>query len=208
MQSMTVKETSRSPLAIGVVLIAVGLIALASRELGVDIGRVVGAQGWPLFVIVPGLVLLVAAFLPTPPQGLGFAIAGSIVTTVGLILTYQVSSGHWESWAYVWAFIPAGAGLGMASYGLATRAGDLMKTGLRLLAIGLALAGVGWWYFETIFQTGKVPVDLGSWWPLLVIGAGVLTLASALMSGRGSAVTSSDESPKENGDVAHESGGR
>ena len=53
---------------------------------------------------------------------MGFAIAGSIVTTVGSVLLYQQTTGHWESWAYAWALVgPGAAGLGMLVYGLLFR---------------------------------------------------------------------------------------
>ena len=53
------------------------------------------------------------------PRGLGFAIAGTIVTTIGFLLLYQDSTGHWESWAYAWALLTLAAGLGTLIYGLA-----------------------------------------------------------------------------------------
>jgi vacuolar-type H+-ATPase subunit I/STV1 len=187
MRSRSVDQRPWTAAAFGIVLIIVGLVALAGRQLGLDLGELIGAQGWPFFVIVPGVVLLVAAALPVPPEGLGLAIAGSIVTTIGLILLYQASTGHWSSWAYVWALIPAAAGLGMAIYGLATHASARVSDGLRLVVIGGALAALGFWYFETIFETGRVPVDLGQWWPVLVIAAGLLTVGSAVLKPRGPA---------------------
>ena len=73
----------RRLVAFGAILMLAGLIAVVARAADVDIGAVVGEQTWPLLVIVPGLGLLGFAFVRTPPDGLGFAIAGSIVTAVG-----------------------------------------------------------------------------------------------------------------------------
>ena len=48
-----------SSLALGVVLVVVGLFALGVVLFGIDLTQ----YGWPLFVIVPGLTLLVVGFL-------------------------------------------------------------------------------------------------------------------------------------------------
>jgi hypothetical protein len=175
----TERRTSSSA-AFGAILIIVGLVAFAIQAFGSQIGVVFGESGWPLAVIGPGLVLLAAAVVPAPPKGLGFAIAGSIVTTIGLILLYQATTDDWQSWAYAWALIPAASGLGMAIYGLALGNGEFLTRGLRMAAVfGVAFA-VGLWFFESLFRTGRAPLDLGVWWPLLVITLGVLIVFNGL----------------------------
>jgi hypothetical protein len=135
-----------------------------------------------LFVIVPGLVLLGASVVPAAPNGVGFAIAGSIVTIVGLLLAYQEATDHWESWSYAWALVgPGGAGVGMLGYGLLYRQADLVGVGVRLVGISLAIFVVGFLFFESIFDNGRVPTDLGTWWPVGVIGLGVLLLIGAVL---------------------------
>ena len=164
----------------GLVLLAVGGVALAARQAGVDLGNVVDG-GWPLFIIVPGVALLAAAIVPAPPDGLGFAIAGSIVTSVGAILLYQQTSGDWESWAYAWAVIPLAAGSGMFVYGFLTGHRDIAGTGVRLAAVAGVLFLVGSWYFNAVFETGRTPVDIGTWWPVVVLGIGLFILGRALL---------------------------
>jgi hypothetical protein len=173
------RRQSAAPI-VGIVLVAVGLAAFALRQLGVDLADVVGDGGWPLFVIVPGLILIALAVMPAAPNGVGFAIGGSIVTTVGFILLYQQATGHWESWAYAWALLPAAAGAAMTVYGWATGHSELTSVGLRLAAIGALLFAVGFWFFETIFDTGRVPFDLATWWPVVPIAAGVVLTVRAL----------------------------
>lgn len=171
-------------LGTGLVIVGIGWFIL--RELAIDPFKAVADAGWPYFVIVPGVALLLASLVPTPPRGLGFAIAGSIVTTVGCVLLYQQTTGHWTSWAYAWAFVgPGAAGLGMLVYGLIFGQRDLLAPGARLVAIAAAIFVVGYWYFETIFSTGKAPVALGEWWPVVVIAVGLTALAVGLL-GRGS----------------------
>src|SRR5919109_2521187 len=106
-----------STAALGIGFIVVGLALLAVQLLDIDVGEV----GWPLFVIVPGVVLLVIGLLGRGAAGM--AIGGCVVTAVGLLLLYQNASDHWESWAYAWALVGPGAfGLGLTVAGL--RSGD------------------------------------------------------------------------------------
>ena len=87
-----------SSAALGIVLVVVGLFALAVVLFGVDLTQ----YGWPLFVIIPGLTLLVVGFLG---GGTGASVPGGIVTMLGLVLAYQSSTGDWASWAFAWAIM-------------------------------------------------------------------------------------------------------
>lgn len=186
---------------LGTILVLVGAGWFVLRELRIDPLGAIADAGWPYFVIIPGVVMLVASLVRTPPHGAGFAIAGSIVTTVGAVLLYQQATGHWESWAYAWALVgPGGAGLGMLFYGLIFGQRDLLAAGARLIAIAAAIFAVGYWYFETIFASGRAPLELGEWWPIVVVGAGLLALVAGLLS-RGSRQDVSQIHPSERGDV-------
>jgi hypothetical protein len=94
--------------------------------------------GWPLFVIVPGLVLLAVGASYRGATGL--VIPGCIVITTGLILAIQNATGLWATWAYAWALVaPGAAGVGVAIQGLLRRSPSETAAGLRTAAIGLAL---------------------------------------------------------------------
>ena len=101
----------RGGLILGGVLIVLGVLFLAERAFGVQLGRF----GWPLFVIVPG----VPADGREPGgvggrEGSGLAVAGAITTVVGLVLAFQNATGLWATWAYAWALVGPGAtGLGL-----------------------------------------------------------------------------------------------
>jgi hypothetical protein len=186
---------------LGTILVLVGVGWFVVRELRIDPFEAIADAGWPYFVIIPGVVLLIASLVRTPPHGLGFAIAGSIVTTVGAVLFYQQATGHWESWAYAWALIgPGAAGLGMVAYGLIFGQRDLLAAGARLVAIAAAIFVAGYWYFESIFDTGRAPIELGQWWPVVVVGAGLLALVAGFLS-RGSRTEDSRIHPIVPGDV-------
>jgi hypothetical protein len=186
MQARTSAERWGGLTVFGTALVIVGIGWFILRELAIDPFKAVADAGWPYFVIIPGVALLLVSSLRTPPRGLGFAIAGTIVTTVGCVLLYQQTTGHWTSWAYAWALVgPGAAGLGMLAYGLIFGQRDLLAPGARLVAVAAAIFAVGYWYVETIFTTGQAPVAIGEWWPLAVIGIGLIALTGGFL-GRGS----------------------
>lgn len=170
----------------GMALIVLGGVVLLLRASGIDLIERIADAGWPLFVILPGLALLVLAIAPAPPRGVGFAIAGSIVTSVGVLLWWQDANDRFDTWAYAWALIgPGAAGLGMFVYGALTRTPELVRQGIRLLAIAGALFLVGAWFFETLFQTGHAPFELDTdlWWPLGLMALGALVVVGAFFRG-------------------------
>jgi hypothetical protein len=174
---------SRTPVLLGGLLVVAGAAAFALQESGVRIPDL-GEHGWPFFVIAPGLMLLVAAVLVARPHGTGFAIAGSIVTTIGLILLYQSSTGDWESWAYAWALIPGAAGVAMVIYGAISAERPLIDAGSRLAVIATVLFVVGLWFFGPILTGGRLPADLDQWLPAAVIALGLAIVISAALGSR------------------------
>lgn len=129
----------------GVVLIAVGLVLLADRLLGLELG----SYGWPLVIVGVGVFLLAAglAGLDTSRQAV---IPGSIVTTVGLILLYQNTFDHYESWAYAWALIPVSVGLGRALH--AARTGGDARGGLDAAGSFTVVFLIGLAFFEGVLN--------------------------------------------------------
>lgn len=189
MQSRPLFERWNGLAVVGTLLVVAGIGWFVARELRFDPFAAIADRGWPLFVIIPGVILLTSSLIPKPPHGVGLAIAGTIVTTVGIVLFYQQSTGNWESWAYAWALVgPGAAGVGMTLYGLVFRQRDLLLAGARLVAISAAIFIVGFWYFETIFATGNAPIDLGTWWPIAIVVVGIAALIAGL-SGRGRGMT-------------------
>jgi hypothetical protein len=173
---------------LGALLVVAGIGAFLARQAGIDAAQIFTDGGWPFLVIVPGVALLVASAFQQPPRGLGFAIPGAIVTSIGVLLFYQQATGHWESWAYAWALIgPGAAGLSMLLYGFFSHDPTVTRAGLGLSVISAVLFVVGFWYFETIFDTGRVPFDMGASWPLVLIALGVVALGIGLFN-RGQSV--------------------
>ena len=167
---------------LGTILVLVGAGWFVLRELRIDPFEAIADAGWPFFVIIPGVVLLVASLVRTPPNGVGLAIAGSIVTTVGAVLFYQQTSGHWESWAYAWALVgPGGSGIGLLLYG--TRSGDrkMARDGFWAILTALGIFAVGLVFFEGVLGISGERLPLPEWvLPVAIIGIGILVLLRGL----------------------------
>jgi len=164
-------------LAAGIILVVVGILLLVGRFFGISLGRFL----WPFYIIIPGVLLFVFA-LTVVDSGEGLAIAGSIVTMVGLVLLYQNTTNHWQSWAYAWALVaPTSIGIGQIVYGSLKGRENIVKTGLGLAKVGGIIFLVAALFFELVIGISGFGY-IG--WPVLLIGAGVLLLLRNLMSGR------------------------
>ncbi|HEX5579376.1 MAG TPA: hypothetical protein VFY43_06900 [Candidatus Limnocylindria bacterium] len=157
---------------LGILLITVGVFFFIGQWLDIDWG----AATWPFYVIAPGLALM--AWGLTQRDGSGLTVAGSIVTMVGLVLLYQNTTGHWESWAYAWALVgPGGSGLGMLLYG--TRSGNrkMARDGFWQILVALGLFAAGFIFFEGIIGISGQRLPLPEWLlPVAVIVIGLLVL--------------------------------
>ncbi|HUZ87233.1 MAG TPA: hypothetical protein VNF26_09805 [Candidatus Baltobacterales bacterium] len=174
------RRSTGSSMALGIVLVVVGLFALGVVMFGIDLTQ----YGWPLFVIIPGLTLLVVGFVGV---GAGASIPGGIITMLGLVLAYQSSTGDWPSWAFAWALIvPGGLGLGMYLQALRDRDTVSLKRGRTLIFVGVMIFMIGFVLFESIL--GISATDYG-WFgkaalPLLLIVIGIILLARSVQRSR------------------------
>jgi hypothetical protein len=169
-----------SSAALGVVLVVVGLFALGVVLFGVDLTQ----YGWPLFVIIPGLTLLVVGFVG---GGAGASVPGGIVTMLGLVLAYQSSTGDWASWAFAWALIaPGGVGLGLYLQALRDRDTVGLRRGRTLIFVGALIFMIGFVLFESIL--GISGMDYGVFGkaalPALLIVIGIILLARSIQRSR------------------------
>jgi hypothetical protein len=169
-----------SSAALGIVLVVVGLFALGVVLFGVDLTQ----YGWPLFVIIPGLTLLVVGFLG---GGAGASVPGGIVTMLGLVLAYQSSTGDWASWAFAWALIaPGGVGLGLYLQALRDRDPAGLRRGRTLMFVALLIFMIGFVLFESIL--GISGQDYGVFGkaalPALLIVIGLILLVRSIQRSR------------------------
>ncbi len=120
----------------GIILVVGGALLLVGRLTDISLGP----SAWPLWLIVPGVAMVIGSFAIPPRGGLGLAIPGAILTMLGSVLWVQAATGLYSTWAYAWALVvPTGPGLGMLLYGLVRRDGELARDGLRTTLVGVAL---------------------------------------------------------------------
>lgn len=167
---------------LGGLLIVLGVALLAVQLLDIRFGRFL----WPFYVIVPGVLLFIFALFTGGELGEGLSAFGGMVTMTGVLLLYQNSTGHWESWAYAWALIaPASVGLAHTIYGGLRGRGNLIRSGIHLVTIGVILFLVGGIFFEAIIGISGFGFRLsGLVWPMILIGLGVFMLIGTFLPAR------------------------
>jgi hypothetical protein len=169
-------------LVIGVILVVVGAVFLVGRVVDVSLGE----DAWPLWIVVPGLVMLFGSLAIPPRNGLGLAIPGGIVTMVGLVLWVQETYDLYATWAYAWALVaPTGPGIGMLLYGLARGDREIARDGLRTTLVGLGLFfGFALFFEGVIGLSGGRIAGLDDALPYAAIGLGVLLVVLSLFGRR------------------------
>jgi hypothetical protein len=171
---MQTNRSNAGALIAGTLLIVFGLMALAGQLFRVvDWGAL-----WPFIIIGFGALFFVAMFAGGK-QAAAFAIPGSIVGGIGLILLFQSLTDHWESMSYFWALIIMFVGVGI--YLMGTYGGDenQKRSGWRVMKAGLILFLIFGVFFEMLFSSYSsilFPV-------LLIVLGGYLVLSrSGLLS--------------------------
>jgi len=169
----------RGALVVGLGLVFLGGAALLVQAGGIDVG-------WPAWIILPGVALILGSIVVGGAGGSGMAAVGGILTMVGVVLAIQETYDLYQTWAYAWALVaPGGVGLGLTIYGLATRRWDDFRGGLGALAVGLVLFLVGFLFFEGVLDLsdGRFQDLTEVAVPLLLVGIGIVVLVGAFVPG-------------------------
>ena len=167
---------------LGGLLLLIGVLVLAGQALELELGRV----GWPLFVILPGLGLLGLGLTWAGRPGEVLAMAGGVVTMVGLVLLVQHTTDRFETWSYAWTLLIVGAGIGRWLAGITRGRRDLAGSGGWLIATGL----VAFLAFAVLFEAvigigGRTPGGAGRYTlAVLLILAGLVLLGRRLLTTR------------------------
>jgi hypothetical protein len=167
-------RSTRSGPGAGILLIALGLLFVAGQLFPGIFGRI-GAFTWPVIVVGVGVFLFLLGLVTGNP---GMAVPACIVGGIGLLLYWQNATGNFASWAYAWTLIPGFAGVGVILEGLL--AGHFERglvSGGWLILISLVMF--------TIFASFLGgPQLLGVYWPVLLIGLGVIALVQYFVQPR------------------------
>lgn len=173
---MQTNRSNAGPLIGGTLLIVFGVLALAGQIFrSVDWGFL-----WPFLIIGLGLVFFAAMFAGGKGMS-GFAIPGSIVGGIGLVLLYQNLTHHWESMSYFWTFIIFFVGAGIYIMGWYGGDANQKKSGAGVMKVGLIMFVIFGAFFEMIFSSFNNLV-----FPILLIllGAYMILSRSGLFGGK------------------------
>ncbi len=157
-------------IVLGAFLAVLGAAFLLSNIFGLDLT----SRLWPLWVLVPGLVLLTLAFSARLLAGL--AVPGSVVAMAGVILLLLNATGQWQAWAYAWTLVaPTAVGAGLMIYGRVSIRPASHRVGISLVLFGMVLFLLLLTFFELIIGLSGF-TELRFMWPMVLILAGVLVL--------------------------------
>lgn len=158
----------------GAVLIGVGLLSLLSRVFtGMDWGLF-----WPLSVIGFGALFFIAMFA-TGKSGAAFAVPGTIISGIGIVVLIENITGHSAILSYIWTFIVLFVGLGIYIMGWYGENPEQTRSGRHVMKIGFILLIIFGTLFESIFSSSSNLI-----FPILLIllGAYLVLSRSGLLS--------------------------
>ncbi len=165
-------KNQRASLGIGILLVLVGVYFILVNVSPAFKDLINISFTWPVTVILVGAGLLVLGLLIGSPD---LSVPAFIVAGIGGILYYQNMTGNWGSWSYLWTLIPGFSGLGMiTAWLLGARARYSVRAALDTIGTSLILFVV----FGAFFGAFK---NLGPYWPLLLVAAGILIALRTLI---------------------------
>jgi hypothetical protein len=171
------------PLVGGFLLVAFGLLALLAQLV----------QGWNLwgilwpFIIIAFGAMFYVIMLASGRSAAPLAIPGTIIIGIGLILFFQVVTGHWASWAYGWTVILILVGAGIYIMGIWSNEKGHRDAGQRVMGIGLVMFILFGAFFEMIFNS--LPFAQFVFPVALIVLGGYLIVTRTLGSSRSREIT-------------------
>jgi MFS family permease len=131
---------------------------------------------WPFIIIAGGALFFIAMFA-SGKSGAAFAVPGSIISGVGLVLLFQNITDHWESMSYFWTVILMFVGLGIYLMGWYGEEEAQKQAGARVMKIGFILFIIFGAFFEMIFSSfGNLVFPVA----LILLGAYLVLTRSGL----------------------------
>jgi hypothetical protein len=180
---MQTNRSNTGALIAGIALILFGLMALAGRLFrSIDWGDL-----WPFLIIGFGALFFVA-MVAGGKQTAAFAIPGSIISGIGLILLFQNITGRWESMSYFWTLIIMFVGLGIYLMGRYGADENQKRSGWGVMKVGFILFIIFGAFFEMIFSSfGNIVFPV----LLILLGIYLVLSRSGLFSGSRSRIDES-----------------
>ena len=166
---------NRSQLALGLILVLLGVWFIAQRQVPA-LGQWVNMyMNWPTSLVAIGAAIFLVGLLVGAP---GLAIPAAIVSGIGGILVYQNITEDYTSWSFMWTLIPGFVGVGNILAGLLNSNSHQARSGLNLIVTSAVMIVI----FAAIF--GRLTI-MGAYGPaLLLILVGVWILARGFINRR------------------------
>jgi hypothetical protein len=165
---------SRSQLALGIILILVGVWFFAERAIPSLSEFADQYFRWPFTLMWIGALILLIGLLT---GNAGMAVPATIVAGIGAIFYYNDTyAGGQDAWAYMWTLIPGFVGIGSI---IAALLGDNPRQNLSHGFNTLIISAVGFLIFASIFGGLDVLGKYGA--AILLIGLGVYLLVRSLL---------------------------
>lgn len=150
---------NRQSAAVGILVLAVGLVILLGK---LGLFAFIGSVFWPLFILVPGVLLHVLYFGRMVPSVV--LIPAGILTVVSVALLL----GNWFGWGlmkYIWPLFPFAVAVGLYEYSIFSYHRPKM---IGTVAIGLAILSLvslgltliwGW----GVYFLAAILIGAGAW---------------------------------------------
>ncbi|MEL6148530.1 MAG: hypothetical protein AAFR56_02820, partial [Chloroflexota bacterium] len=129
---------------------------------------------WPLWVLIPGALMLYTAFNSNQAH-LGWAVPGALIGGTGAILFFLNLTGRWEAWAYMWALYPVFVGAAVHYTGQVNGNERQTSGGMNAIRSGLWTLVAFGLFFELLIFGGLGFLD-SVLLPVLLIAGGAYLL--------------------------------
>jgi hypothetical protein len=145
--------------AVGVLVLAAGLVILLGK-LGVF--AFIGSVFWPLFILIPGVLLHVLYFGRMVPSVV--LVPAGILTVVSVILLI----GNWFGWdlmRYLWPFFPFAVAVGLYEYYVFgySRSRMIWTASVGLALLSVILFGMTLLWTWGIYLLAAALIGFGTW---------------------------------------------
>lgn len=155
---------SKNQYTVGILFLFAGVVILLGK---MGLFAFIGTNFWPLFVLIPGILLHMLFFGRLLPA---YALVpGAILSISALIFFFCIAFG-WNNMQYLWPFFIFGAAVGMYEFHLFEMSHPKFP-----LTVAIVLALVAASFFVIMLLWG---------WGLYIVAAGLIAIGGWLVAGR------------------------
>ena len=172
-QDSAIGRNRHSNRSLGGILIGTGVVLLIVNTFGLLFNFSLGQILWPLWFVLPGLLLMWPAYNMTPDDDRTWAwlaIPGALLTTLGGMFVFMSMFNHFEAWAYAWPLLPISvlwAVLYINRYDQDFGAEHGLRQAIRILF--WIMVGFGAFFELMIFHN----IFSSVLWPLVLVAGGI-----------------------------------